>query len=221
LRRDSTSRAAAGNAGRRPSGPVQKERSERSRERVLLAAIELIADGGLSAATGQKIAARSGISWGGIQHQFGGKAGILEAVLTRVLSEFDERLGRFSTPAESIEERVEAWVDASWTLHRDSTYRAFREVMRGPSSGGPGLDPATVLTRVASALEAMRRGLFPEIPLRTLELMNLVLFATLAGMADQAAYGLVEMDVQAAQLAVLEKSLTELARNGPSRRGGG
>ena len=198
----------------RSRGPAQKERSERSRDRVMRAAIELIAEEGLSGATGQRIAARSGVSWGGIQHQFGGKEGVLEAVLERVLRDFVDRVDRFSTREESLEGRVEAWVEASWALHRDPTYRAFREVMRAP---GPisGLDSPRVLGRVSEALASMRQALFPELEGETLDLMNLVLFATLAGMVEQGAYALVPAAAITVQLAVLGSTLCGMALGEP------
>ena len=112
------------------------------------AATELIAAEGLSRATALRIAERADVSWGGVQHQFGDKHAILDAVLEHVLGEFEVRVTRFSTRATSLEGRVDAWVDASWALHCDPTYQAFREVMRRGTTGRAGLEPQEILERV-------------------------------------------------------------------------
>ena len=193
--------------GERRSGPAQRARSLATRRRVVRAAIELIAEGGLQRATGTAIAERSGVSWGGIQHQFGDKAAILDAVLEQVLAEFEARVERFSTRAARIEGRVKAWVAASWELHRDPTYQAFREVMRSASPPGGAAEAAHVLGRVEAALRPMRERLFPELPAAKLELANVILFATLSGMAEQASYAVVPPELVRQQLRVLGETL--------------
>lgn len=193
--------------GERRSGPAQRARSLATRHRVVRAAIELIAEAGLERATVTEIARRSGVSWGGIQHQFGDKAAILDAVLEQVLDDFEARIRRFSTRAARIEGRVKAWVDASQELHRDPTYRAFREVMRSAESASASEDAVHVLGRVEAALRPMRERLFPELPPAKLELLNLVLFATLSGMAEQASYALVSPELVRRQLRVLRETL--------------
>lgn len=195
--------------GERRSGPAQRARSLATRHRVVRAAIELIAEAGLGRATVTEIAQRSGVSWGGIQHQFGDKAAILDAVLEQVLDDFEARIRRFSTRAARIEGRVKAWVDASQELHRDPTYQAFREVMRSAASASASAseDAVHVLGRVDAALRLMRERLFPELPPAKLELLNLVLFATLSGMAEQASYALVSPELVRRQLQLLRETL--------------
>lgn len=67
---------------------MQRAASSNSRERVIRAAIKLIADEGLERPTVIKIEKAPGVSWGGIQHQFGGKADILKSVLEQVMADF-------------------------------------------------------------------------------------------------------------------------------------
>ena len=107
-------------------------------------------------------------------------------------------------------QRVRAWVDASWEFLRDPTYQAFREVMRGGSAQS-GLDPEQVLGRVEATLRPLREGLFPELPTRTLKLMNAILFATLSGMAEQEHYAAVRTQMTGKQLSVLRDTLMRLA----------
>ena len=67
---------------------MQRAASSNTRERVICAASELIADEGLERPTVMKIEKAPGVSWGGSQHQFGGKADILKAVLEQVMADF-------------------------------------------------------------------------------------------------------------------------------------
>lgn len=182
----------------------------------MLAAVECIAEEGFKRATVGRIAERSGVSWGGIQHQFGGKQAIFDAVLEHVLAMLDLSASRFSTRAASVEGRVRALVDASWALMLDPTYQAFREVMRNRASTGvAGLDAARVLERVEATLRPLRSNLFPELKgsPRKLELVNVVLFATLSGMAEQQRYESFPDTLLREQLAVLRDSLVGLIQD--------
>jgi AcrR family transcriptional regulator len=203
---------------RRGQGPVQRERSERKRERVVQAAIACIAEEGFKRATGERVAERADISWGGIQHQFGGKAAILDAVLERLFLDFQARTERFSTRATSIEGRVRALVDTAWDLLRDPTYQAFREIMRNRAGGGAeGLDSEALLQQVSGHVAALSDRLFPESSANTLSLVDTTLFATLSGMAEQQQYANFPESLTRRQLALLRDTLL-LVLNGPTRR---
>ncbi len=197
---------------KRGPGPVQRTRSAQTRDRVVDATLELVAEEGLACATATRIAGRSGVSWGGIQHQFGSKAAILDAVLDRVLRDFGEEVRRFSTRATTVDGRVRAWVDASWALLRDPTYQAYREVMRG-GNALPGLKPDEVLIQVEATLRPLREGLFPKASAQTVDLMNAILFATLSGMAEQQRYAVVGADLIREQIATLRDTLARLVRD--------
>ena len=195
---------------RRGPGPVQRQRSGEKRERVIRAAIECIAEEGLQRATAGRIAERSGISWGGIQHQFGDKTGILDAVLEQLLRDLRDQVEQFSTRATSIEGRVRALVDAAWNLLRDPAYQAFREVMRNHAlSARVKLDSEALLQQVGVALLELCAELFPErrSSHKTLSLVSAILFATLSGMAEQQRYSVLEDSLTNRQLAILRETL--------------
>ena len=195
---------------RRGPGPVQRQRSGEKRERVIRAAIECIAEEGLQRATAGRIAERSGISWGGIQHQFGDKTGILDAVLEQLLRDLRDQVEQFSTRATSIEGRVRALVDAAWNLLRDPAYQAFREVMRNHAlSARVKLDSEALLQQVGVALLELCAELFPErrSSHKTLSLVSAILFATLSGMAEQQRYAVLEDSLTNRQLTVLRETL--------------
>jgi len=177
---------------------------------VIRAAIECIAEEGLQRATAGRIAERSGISWGGIQHQFGDKTGILDAVLEQLLRDLRDQVEQFSTRATSIEGRVRALVDAAWNLLRDPAYQAFREVMRNHAlSARVKLDSEALLQQVGVALLELCAELFPErrSSHKTLSLVSAILFATLSGMAEQQRYSVLEDSLTKRQLAILRETL--------------
>ena len=65
----------------RRSPRTQEERSLSTRAKVVAAASECLAELGFRGATMGAIADRAGVSWGAIQHQFGEKDALLDAVL--------------------------------------------------------------------------------------------------------------------------------------------
>jgi len=213
-----TSLEARRRPARRGPGPIQRERSERKRERVVQAAIACIAEEGFKRATGERIAARANISWGGIQHQFGGKAAILDAVLERLFLDFQAQTERFSTRATSLEGRVRALVDAAWDLLRDPTYQAFREIMRNRAvSGAEGFDSEVLLQQVGGHVATLSDRLFPEATRSTLSLLNTTLFATLSGMAEQQQYANFPESLTRRQLVLLRDSLLFVLSGAPRR----
>ena len=74
-------------------------------------------------------------------------------------------------------------------------------------SPGAGPEPAHVLGRVEAALRPMRERLFPELAPAKLELQNVILFATLSGMAEQVGYAVVPAELVSQQLRVLRETL--------------
>lgn len=210
-------KSASAQKGRRP-GPGQLARSRETRERVVGAATQLIAEGGVRSATALRIADRSGVSWGGIQHQFGSKEAILDAVLDHVLMEFNVAVERFSTRAESIEGRARALVRATWDLMRNPAYQAFRQVMQNTAPKTPAAASHEPLARVAETLQPMRAHWFPDladVPAKS-ELINVVLFATLSGMAEQERYGVLTDKLVREQLRVLTRTLVAIVDDAPA-----
>ncbi len=75
---------------RNTSGAATDRRQERgglTREKVILAAAECVAEEGFAAAHTNRIAERAGVTWGVLQHHFGDQAGLLDAVLERGMEE--------------------------------------------------------------------------------------------------------------------------------------
>jgi len=98
-------------AGTRPaSGPprerrTQAERTAETRTRILEAVVESITEVGFGRTTASEIARRAGVTWGAVQHHFGGKDGILDAVLEDSFDRFAQRLADIPLRA-PLRERV-------------------------------------------------------------------------------------------------------------------
>jgi len=128
--------AATGVLGR------QAAKSRATQDRIINAVIGLIREKGYLAASSTQIARRAGVTWGAVQHHFGGKDEILGEVLERSHRAFQQRLRdpRFAkgTPAT----RIGRYVDAAWAHYRGDEYMATLEILlasRGYGGAAPDL----------------------------------------------------------------------------------
>ena len=64
------------------------ERTAKTRARVIAAVVESIDEVGFHRTTGSEIARRAGVTWGAVQHHFGGKDGMLAAVVEDSFNRF-------------------------------------------------------------------------------------------------------------------------------------
>ena len=105
------------------------ERTAEARGRIKTAVVEAIADLGFHRTTAAEISRRAGLSWGGAQHHFGDKNGILIAVLVDSFNQFAEGLSSISLEGRSLEERVGLFVDAAWEHFASPHYRCTFEIL--------------------------------------------------------------------------------------------
>jgi AcrR family transcriptional regulator len=90
--------------------------------------VESIAEVGFGRTTANEIARRAGVTWGAVQHHFGAKDGILEAVLADSFERFARELD--DVPAEgSLEQRVDRFVDRAWRHFASPRYRSTLEIL--------------------------------------------------------------------------------------------
>jgi len=120
---------------------TQAERTAATRERIMRAVVESIAEIGFQKTTANEITRRSGVTWGAVQHHFGGKEGILDAVLEESFESFAARLGEVPTEGASLAERVSAFVDIAWAHFGSPDYHSTFEILlnytRDDSDGVP------------------------------------------------------------------------------------
>jgi AcrR family transcriptional regulator len=105
------------------------ERTAETRDRVMMAVVESIAEIGYQKTTATRIAQRAGLSWGAVQHHFGDKDGILMAVLEESFRRFAEALNGGPGPDVALEVRVSRFVDRSWEHFSGPHYRSTFEIL--------------------------------------------------------------------------------------------
>jgi AcrR family transcriptional regulator len=105
------------------------ERSAATRAKILAAVVDVIARDGFLGLTAQSVSERSGLTWGAVQHHFGGKDQLLLAVLEDSFDRFAERLERAPAAGTSLAARAAFFVDHAWAHFRSRHYRATFEIL--------------------------------------------------------------------------------------------
>jgi AcrR family transcriptional regulator len=107
---------------------TQAERTAATREAILSAVVESIAEVGFGRTTASEIARRAGVTWGAVQHHFGAKEGILEAVLAESFAHLATRLA--DVPAEGpLAQRVHLFVQRAWEHFSSPHFRSTLEIL--------------------------------------------------------------------------------------------
>ena len=123
---------------RRPRRRTHAERTAETRQAIMRAVVESIAEVGFQRSTASEIARRAGVTWGAVQHHFGGKDGILIAVLEDSFNRFAERLSGIAADGLSLERRAALFVDRAWEHFGSAHFRSTSEILQhyaAPSSG--------------------------------------------------------------------------------------
>lgn len=174
---------------RRGPGPRQQQRSAETRDAVVAAAVELLRAGGTDAVTAAALSERSGVSWGGIQHQFGSKDGVLDATLARLVADLAGVWQDAPSPGGDLETRVRALVDLVWDTVRHPSYLPLMALLRrrAAASARAGEDLDAAVLRLRFGTTGLTRRLFGDLDLdqSALDLVDSFCFAALGGVADQ------------------------------------
>lgn len=115
-----------------PARRVRRSHAERSaatRARIIAAVVDVIARDGFLGLTAQRLAQRSGMTWGAVQHHFGGKDQLLLAVLEDSFERFAERVEGAPLAGRSLAARATLFVDLAWEHFRSRHYRATFEIL--------------------------------------------------------------------------------------------
>ncbi len=105
------------------------ERSTATRAKIIAAVVDGIAEVGFQGLTAQEVAQRSGVTWGAVQHHFGGKDRLLLAVLEDSFDRFAERLERVAVTGTSLEARAALFVELAWEHFQSRHYRSTFEIL--------------------------------------------------------------------------------------------
>jgi AcrR family transcriptional regulator len=105
------------------------QRTAETRAKLIAAVVESIAETGLARTTAPEIARRAGVTWGAVQHHFGGKDGMLVAVLDDSFQRFSALMDSIPLEATSVAERAGFFVDRAWQHFSSPHYRSTYEIL--------------------------------------------------------------------------------------------
>ncbi len=115
---------------RKPRRRTHAERTTETRARIMAAVVECVAELGFQRCTAAEITRRAGITWGAVQHHFGGKDGILVAVLEASFTRFAERLQEIDVAGVPLERRVALFVERAWEHFSSDEFRTTFEIVQ-------------------------------------------------------------------------------------------
>jgi AcrR family transcriptional regulator len=107
----------------------QAERTALTRERIVAAVFECIAEVGLARTTAVEVTRRAGVTWGAVQHHFGGKDGMLIAAVEDSFDHFASRFGDLPAVGAPLDERARRFVDGAWAHFGSREYRSAFEIL--------------------------------------------------------------------------------------------
>jgi AcrR family transcriptional regulator len=189
-----------------PFRRTQAERTAETRRRILDAVVESIAELGFQRTTASEIAKRAGVTWGAVQHHFGAKGGILEAVLEDTFARFEAKVGDIS-PEEPLARRVALFVERAWEHFASPHFHSTFEILLHHGKGDGEEVPPHWQERMFRDLDRVFERLFSNsgLPRRERAALHQYAVAELIGLA-----ALQMLDTprpRAAQLALLERTL--------------
>jgi len=165
------------------------ERTAQTRGRIIAAVVESIAEAGYQRTTAAEVTRRAGVTWGAVQHHFGGKEGLLLAVLEDSFDRFAARLTGVATPGSGLEERASRFVDRAWKHFGSSHFRSTFEILlnQAEREAKTGEDrAASWQSQLADAWDQVWQQLFSETGMsrrRRRQVQHFVI-SSLAGMAS-------------------------------------
>ena len=117
----------------------QADRTAQTRSRIIEAVLESVSEVGFQRTTANEVTRRAGVTWGAVQHHFGGKDGMLVAVLEASFEHFASQLDDIPANGLDLEERASRFVDGAWAHFGSSQYRCTFEILLNAAGedGGP------------------------------------------------------------------------------------
>jgi AcrR family transcriptional regulator len=198
-------------AGRRaPRRRSHAERTAETQARIVAAVVDSIAEVGLPRTTAAEVTRRAGVTWGAVQHHFGGKDGMLMAVLEDSFRRFEARLADVPLEGMPLAGRVAVFVERAWAHFASREYACTAEILRDairraePAADGPRWQEA--MSRAWSRVWRRFFGEAPAARARRGALQHYTI-AVLTGLASTVALEGPDARVREAELALLEDTL--------------
>lgn len=203
-------RSAARTPSARRARRTHAERTAETRAKLLAAVVESIAEVGLARTTAPEIARRAGVTWGAVQHHFGGKDGMLVAVLDDSFQRLADRLASIPVEGTTLEERASLFVDQAWEHLSSPHYRSTVDILRHVTGRGRGRAGLAWRERMRRDWERIWQRLFADARVSHARQVVLQHYAIslLSGLASSV---LLEMGegLRGAELALLKETLVE------------
>jgi AcrR family transcriptional regulator len=195
---------------------TQAERTAATRERILRAVVESIAEIGFQRTTANEITQRAGVTWGAVQHHFGGKDGILDAVLEESFERFAARLAEVPLAGAPLAERVCAFVDIAWAHFGGPDYRSTFEILLNYTRDGETDGVPIWQSAMFSAWNRVWSQIFADVDLPRRKVVALQAFSIslVSGMAALAMLRRAVEPVHGAELDLLKRTLVREMSDG-------
>jgi AcrR family transcriptional regulator len=188
---------------------TQAERTAATRERILRAVVESIAEIGFQKTTANEITRRAGVTWGAVQHHFGGKDGILDAVLEESFERFAARLAEVPVAGVPLAARVSAFVDIAWAHFGSPDYRSTFEILLNYTREAEADGVPIWESEMFSAWNRVWAKIFADVDLPRRKIVALQAFSIscVSGMAALAMLRRAVEPVHGAELDLLKRTL--------------
>ncbi|HWL46132.1 MAG TPA: TetR/AcrR family transcriptional regulator [Sphingomonadaceae bacterium] len=178
----------AHDAARKRSGRrrTQEERSAETRESLIAAAIEVLAEVGYVSGTTAAIAERASVSRGAIQYHFESKDDLIVAIMETIAIELNFRFDVTELATRPVEVRLDRMIEHYWRVFQSPMFRAGLSIWVALAGD------AALAARVEATLRGLRehilvvwRELFRDVPCaeRKLDAIRHIVMAALRGTA--------------------------------------
>lgn len=141
----------------------QAAKSKRTQDNIIEAVVGLIQEGGFGAASSSKIARKAGVSWGAVQHHFGSKQEILEAIMLRSHQHFSDTLNAEQFYTGTLGQRVDRFVDTAWAHYQGAEYMAALEILLATRAQQAQSPASAVNKNQAESQLGLWRSIFHEV----------------------------------------------------------
>lgn len=158
-----------------PALTWQAQKARDTRDKILAAVIALIKEGGYGNASSSRIAERAGITWGAVQHHFGSKDDILDAIMEMSHETFSVLMSAAKLRSGSLEQRVGQFVDRVWQHYQGDLYVVAVEILLA-SRGLQARPPTSWEQRQARGHLLILREIFPDVALSDARLLEGLVF---------------------------------------------
>lgn len=167
-----------------------------------------------------EIAQRAGVTWGAVQHHFGGKDGMLEAVLRDTFARFAARFENFPQGL-PLRMRVRELLARAWEHFGSAHFRSTFEILLHHLSEQDALGADSPQRRMLASLDGLWLEVFGDVPLagRDREVLQRYLVAVLSGLALLQVLSGRRLPPPREELRMLEDSLLREIRGARRRRG--